>query len=96
MKHLEYAKGKSDTIAKLDGTFKIPTKEVEIDSAMTDLQRSVFGGAPPVSMPKQPPVATSEAAKGVKRGREEEESEQEDAPMEEDDEGSAMEESDSE
>lgn len=91
MQQLSYAKGKSDTIAKLDGTFKMPSvQEPEpVDAKMTDLQKSVFSGGPPVSAPKavQP---TEEAGKGVKRDREESEEESDE------DEGSAMEESDSE
>lgn len=101
---LSYAKSKSVTISKLDGTFKIPTTETASGIAATELQKSVFGGAPPGSVAaaslsaKENPVADmsegEKSAQGVKRRREEE-SDQEDASMEEDDEGSAMEESDS-
>ena len=104
LQKLSYAKSKSVTISKLDGTFKIPTTETATGIAATELQKSVFGGAPPGSVPaaslsaKENPVADmsegEKSAQGVKRRREEE-SDQEDASMEEDDEGAAMEESDS-
>ncbi|OCL11579.1 RNA-binding domain-containing protein [Glonium stellatum] len=98
---LSYAKSKSDTISKLDGTFKLPTTETATGMAATELQKSVFGGALPGSVPaaslstKDADMSEGEkSAQGVKRRREEE-SDQEDASMEEDDEGAAMEESDS-
>jgi len=40
-----YAKSKSNAIAKLDGTFKIPTSAAQVE--VTDLQQSIFN-APPV------------------------------------------------
>lgn len=96
---IQYAKGKSDSIAKLDGTYRIPTAAANTTS--TDLQQQIFG-APPSSLPA--PVrpaevadtnggvegtAKEDAAKGVKRGRDEESDEEvamdedSDAPMEE-------------
>lgn len=99
---LSYAKGKSDTIAKLDGTFKIPTPEAATGIAATELQKSVFGGPPPgfeVAAPPAtntlPPPETSEGDKGVKRRREEESDKEDTSMEEEDDEGEAMDESDS-
>lgn len=92
MQKIEYAKSKSDTIAKLDGTFKIPTfaqpeeAEATSDGQPTDLQRAVFGAPPAAGKAATEPAASkdkSEEPKGVKRGREEEE--------EEDSDGSAME-----
>ncbi|QDS72674.1 hypothetical protein FKW77_002937 [Venturia effusa] len=89
---IQYAKSKSDTIAKLDGTFKIPTfaqpEEAEATSndQPTDLQRAVFGAPPAAGKSAAEPAASKEKAeepKGMKRGREEEE--------EEDSDGSAME-----
>jgi U2 small nuclear ribonucleoprotein B'' len=89
---IQYAKTKSDTIAKLDGTFKIPTfaqpeeAEATSDDQPTDLQRAVFGAPPAAGKAAAEPPAgkdKSEESKGVKRGREEED--------EEDSDGSAME-----
>lgn len=97
---IQYAKGKSDTVAKLDGTYKMPaTAGSEVTS--TALQQSVFG-APPSSLPAlvEAPVSSAETPgvkasgemdvdsredgpKGVKRSREEE-SDHEEAPMDED------------
>jgi U2 small nuclear ribonucleoprotein B'' len=83
---IQYAKSKSDYVAKLDGTFKIPVystsdKAVNAEAAIGDkgtaLQQSVFGGAPPT-------------ATGVKRTREDEGSD----AMEEDEEDMEMDESD--
>ena len=53
--NVQYAKGKSNTIKKLDGTFKMPEaakKEAEVQS--TSLQQAIFG-APPGSLPTIPP-----------------------------------------
>jgi RNA recognition motif-containing protein len=89
---IAYAKSKSDFIAKLDGTFKIPVPETEKgDSADaggekgTALQQSIFSGVPG-SKPNQPA-----AGQGLKRGRDEDD---EDAPMDEDEEEMEMDESD--
>ncbi|KAK4698050.1 hypothetical protein P7C71_g132, partial [Lecanoromycetidae sp. Uapishka_2] len=92
---IQYAKGKSDTIAKLDGTYRMPVA-VGNEVTTTELQQSIFG-APPSSLPPAakaaaPNEATNEdmevdkegeESKGVKRTREEE-SDEEGAPMEED------------
>ncbi|KAF2474580.1 uncharacterized protein BDR25DRAFT_110097 [Lindgomyces ingoldianus] len=81
---IAFAKGKSDVIAKMDGTFKLPAKEPEVET--TDLQKAVFGGGavPAKAVPAQGP---EDSTKGIKRGREDEE--------ESDDEGEAMDVSDS-
>ncbi|TID27826.1 RNA-binding domain-containing protein [Venturia nashicola] len=97
---IQYAKSKSDTIAKLDGTFKIPTFAQPEEAVATsndqptDLQRAVFG-APPAAgkAAAAEPAASkdkSEEPKGVKRGREEEDEE------DSDDSAMEMEESDDE
>ncbi|KAL2046091.1 hypothetical protein N7G274_001538 [Stereocaulon virgatum] len=94
---IQYAKGKSDTIAKLDGTYKVPVAAGN-EVTTTELQQSIFG-APPSSLPAPPaPSAKAPQAvekggldvdgdgdgpKGVKRVREDE-SDDEEAPMEED------------
>ncbi|KAF2671335.1 RNA-binding domain-containing protein [Microthyrium microscopicum] len=78
---IQYAKGKSEFISKLDGTFKIPVMDTGKSVATepvagekgTALQQSVFGGAPPAA-----------ASTGTKRARDEEE--EADAPMEEEEE----------
>lgn len=95
---IQYAKGKSDTVAKLDGTYKMPVAP-GTEIVTTALQQSVFGAPPsslpaPVSIPATKPHELKEdggmdvdneedGPKGVKRGREEE-SDDEGAPMEED------------
>jgi U2 small nuclear ribonucleoprotein B'' len=90
---ISFAKSKSNFVAKLDGTFKIPdmtdgTKTTDgapvIGDKGTALQQAVFGGAPAA-------VADS-GTKGVKRGRDEEEGS--DVPMEEDEQDMEMDESD--
>lgn len=91
-----YAKGQSNIIAKLRGSFEAPAPTAALET--TETQRSIFNAPPPSSLPK-PPVAPppnglrpEEAAslgpQGLKRPREEE-SDEEEAPMEEDDEGDA-------
>ena len=92
---LQYAKGRSDTIAKLDGTYRVPSAP-SAAPVSTGLQQQIFGGPPsslPVpSLPPKPAHAAEkveEAAKGVKRGRDVESDEDvamdedSDAPMEE-------------
>ncbi|KAK0516514.1 hypothetical protein JMJ35_001117 [Cladonia borealis] len=97
---IQYAKGKSDTIAKLDGTYRMPVA-AGTEVMTTELQQSIFG-APPSSLPAPPPAPAGsakalEAAKKVEMdvdGKEEEpkgvkrareeESDDEGAPMEED------------
>jgi len=87
---IAYAKSKSDFIAKLDGTFKIPVPESEKgDSANaggekgTALQQSIFSGVPG-SKPSQ-----SATSQGLKRGRDDD-----DDAMDEDEEEMEMDESD--
>lgn len=86
--NLQYAKGKSDTIAKLDGTYRLPSTATTAPVS-TGLQQQVFGGPPsslpPPSLPAKPVSVTDkteESAQGVKRGREEDS--EEDVAMEED------------
>ena len=93
---MQYAKGKSDTIAKLDGTYKLPVAAGN-EAPSTAVQQSIFGAPPsslPVPTPSTLPAAvkangslnvrtTGEEAKGTKRSREEE-SDDGGAPMEED------------
>ncbi|KAI1499624.1 hypothetical protein F5X99DRAFT_410810 [Biscogniauxia marginata] len=90
---VQYAKSKSDTIAKLDGTYKIPgsaTTNVE----MTETQQSIFNAPAPGSsvtstvpaphgLPTKPgdraiADASSSDARGQKRPRDEEEEEDSD------------------
>ncbi|KAI9839595.1 MAG: hypothetical protein M1819_002221 [Sarea resinae] len=86
---IQYAKGKSDTIAKLDGTYRMPEPATAAGAVTsTQLQQSIFN-APPTSTDAQKPPATapngvSGAEAGTKRRRDDE-SDDEDAPMEEDD-----------
>ncbi|KAF1845875.1 RNA-binding domain-containing protein [Cucurbitaria berberidis CBS 394.84] len=68
---IAYAKTKSDTIAKLDGTFKLPEPEREDEPEQTTTQAVGFGAAPAKAVPV-----------GQKRGRDEEEEEEEDEDAE--------------
>lgn len=82
MQSIAYAKGKSDTIAKLAGTFKLPEPDLPPKELpeQTGAAAAVFGSAPMKAIP----VNEQERAKGVKRAREEEEeneSEDDDAEM---------------
>ncbi|KAI4133994.1 MAG: hypothetical protein LQ347_001892 [Umbilicaria vellea] len=101
---IQYAKGKSDTIAKLDGTYRLPTAATGAVIS-TELQQSIFN-APPSAVTAVPSSTTpsvkpseagangvnteSEGPKGVKRGREDE-SDEEGTPMDEDDDDVSME-----
>ncbi|KAG8164601.1 hypothetical protein KVR01_004876 [Diaporthe batatas] len=51
---VSYAKSKSNVVAKLDGTFKIPTSANQ-QAEMTDLQQSIFNAPPPGSAAAAPP-----------------------------------------
>ncbi|KAF7597418.1 U2 snRNP complex subunit msl1 [Aspergillus hancockii] len=81
-----YAKGTSDVIAKLRGTYNAPTTiAAQSGPVSTDLQKSIFSGPP--GSTALPPRPTGEmngdaAAQGIKRPREEESDEGE-APMDE-------------
>ena len=101
-KKIVYAKGQSQIIPKLRGTFEPPTATTGT-AETTDLQRSIFN-APPSSMPtrttetnglKPAEASLPEPPHGVKRPRDEEEEakdvedEAQDAPMEEDEESDA-------
>ena len=90
---VQYAKGKSDKIAKLDGTYRMSAPTGNITTS-TDLQQQIFG-APPSSLSvpaKVPPTAPTNGGmeveekeggtKGTKRGRDEDSDEEVD--MEED------------
>jgi U2 small nuclear ribonucleoprotein B'' len=92
VQRIQYARSKSDFIAKLDGTFKVTNPDSTgattaggaPGDAGTALQQSVFGGAPGKGA-----VPTA----GIKRPRdddEEEEEEEEDVPMEEDEDEAEM------
>jgi U2 small nuclear ribonucleoprotein B'' len=81
---IAYAKTKSDTIAKLDGTYKMPEPEREEEPEQTVTQAPGAFGAVPA---KAVPVNAPDAAKGQKRARDEEEeaeadAEEDDAEME--------------
>ncbi|CAE7201454.1 U2 small nuclear ribonucleoprotein [Pyrenophora teres f. teres] len=65
---ISYAKTKSDTIAKLDGTYKMPGPEREDEPEQASAQAVGFGAAPE----KAVPVNAQDAAKGQKRAREDE------------------------
>ncbi|RFU79214.1 u2 small nuclear ribonucleo b [Trichoderma arundinaceum] len=92
---IQYAKSKSHFVAKLDGTFKIPTTTAGATVVeQTELQQSIFNAPPPGSAPEKSTVpaagqalknAESDENRGQKRTRDEEEEEsEEDVAMEED------------
>ncbi|KAL9605107.1 MAG: hypothetical protein Q9219_000041 [cf. Caloplaca sp. 3 TL-2023] len=99
-----YGKGKSDTVAKLDGTYRMPTA-ANTQPAISELQQSIFnappsslsaGAPPPPASFKEPGVQANGPKNdegethGIKRGRDEE-SDDEGAPMDEDDSDAPME-----
>ncbi|KAI1180540.1 hypothetical protein F4777DRAFT_573771 [Nemania sp. FL0916] len=66
---IQYAKSKSNTIAKLDGTYKLPGSAAA-DVEMTEIQQSIFNAPAPASstasvtpsthgLPSKPPQAVS-------------------------------------
>lgn len=85
---IQYAKGKSDTVKKLDGTFQLPEREPAPQAE--DGEQKAIGFAPIVKAkpinaleekPEEKPAAAEET-KGTKRPREaESESEDEEAAM---------------
>jgi hypothetical protein len=100
-KKIVYAKGSSDIIAKLRGTYNAPTAAPAV-TVSTELQKSIFN-APPSAVSAatavQPPSVANgatvgpvetQASQGTKRPREEESDEGE-APMDEDESDVSME-----
>ncbi|EHK17456.1 uncharacterized protein TRIVIDRAFT_194675 [Trichoderma virens Gv29-8] len=91
---IQYAKSKSHFVAKLDGTFKIPTTTAGATIVeQTELQQSIFNAPLPGTAPEKPtaPAATQavkneeDESRGQKRTRDEEDEEsEEDVAMEED------------
>lgn len=93
-----YAKTKSNAIAKLDGTFKIPTAAADVK--VTDLQQQIFNApvpgtasaSAPSNLPPKPPTGGDQVMadagpsdRGTKRVREDEPEESDsDVAMEED------------
>lgn len=93
---IQYAKSKSHYVAKLDGTFKIPTKSTGAANVeQTELQQSIFN-APPAGTSAapntslKPPAdevmqdAGSPADRGQKRTRDSDAESDEDVAMDED------------
>ncbi|KAH6634389.1 hypothetical protein B0J18DRAFT_416068 [Chaetomium sp. MPI-SDFR-AT-0129] len=98
---ISYARSKSNIIAKLDGSFKVPTAATAARVEVTDLQQSIFNApvpGAPATVPGIPPKPTgtdhvmtdagTPENRGVKRAREDEQ----EAEEEESDEDVAMEE----
>ena len=100
LQKISYAKSKSNTIAKLDGTFR-PPNAASTQVEVTDLQQSIFNAPVPGSAPaaaSRDPAAKPLAApdhvmkdagtpesRGTKRPRDEEDEESDsDVAMEED------------
>lgn len=96
---ISYAKSKSNVVAKLDGTFKLPQTASAGHVEVTDLQQSIFNApAPGQAAPAtnavpaatlkpgdaKPTDAASPASRGTKRPRDEEEESDSDVAMEED------------
>ncbi|KAG9206109.1 U2 snRNP complex subunit msl1 [Epicoccum nigrum] len=71
---ISYARTKSDTVAKLDGTFKMPEPDLPKGSEESAAQPTGFAAA----LEKAVPVNEQERAKGQKRKVEEEEEEEDD------------------
>ncbi|KAK5076967.1 hypothetical protein LTR64_005554 [Lithohypha guttulata] len=98
--NIQYARGTSDIIPKLRGTFEPPTAPAPATEA-TEVQKSIFN-APPSSIPAKPTTngvlsTAGSGPQGTKRPHEdvEEEEDQDDVAMEEDDDDDApMEEDD--
>ncbi|KAF4962685.1 hypothetical protein FSARC_9246 [Fusarium sarcochroum] len=94
---IQYAKSKSNFVAKLDGTFKIPTVAGAANVEQTELQQSIFNAPPPGSapapggLPAKPTAnvdhvmddAGTPESRGHKRTRDDEDSDS-DVAMEED------------
>lgn len=91
---IQYAKSKSDFVAKLDGTYKMPNSTAGASNIeVTELQQSIFnapapGEAAAASKPApsgDQPMSDAQAAdRGQKRQRDEEEDDDSDVAMEED------------
>lgn len=96
---IQYAKGKSNFVAKLDGTFKIPNTAGAAAVEQTELQQSIFNALPPGTAQAPAPAAASRPApaadqpmtdangadnRGQKRTRDSEDESDEDVAMEED------------
>ncbi|KAF0316605.1 U2 small nuclear ribonucleoprotein B'' [Colletotrichum sp. SAR11_59] len=91
---IQYAKSKSDFVAKLDGTYKMPNSTAGASNVeVTELQQSIFnapapGEAAAASKPApsgDQPMSDAQAAdRGQKRQRDEEEDDDSDVAMEED------------
>ena len=79
-----YAKGTSDVIARLRGTYNIPVSAPgQTSNVSTDLQKSIFSGPPgSAALPPNPSREPNGTAQGIKRPREEESDGE--APMDED------------
>ncbi|KAL6873104.1 hypothetical protein J3F83DRAFT_732053 [Trichoderma novae-zelandiae] len=90
---IQYAKSKSHFVAKLDGTFKIPTTTAGAATVeQTELQQSIFNAPLPGSAPEKPAApaasqppksAETDENRGQKRTRDEEDESDEDVAMEE-------------
>ncbi|CAI0651209.1 unnamed protein product [Colletotrichum noveboracense] len=91
---IQYAKSKSDFVAKLDGTYKMPNSTAGASNIeVTELQQSIFNAPAPgetaaASKPApsgDQPMSDAQAAdRGQKRQRDEEEDDDSDVAMEED------------
>ncbi|KAK7969806.1 U2 small nuclear ribonucleoprotein B'' [Apiospora saccharicola] len=93
---ISYAKSKSDTVAKLDGTYKMPGSAAA-NVEMSEVQQSIFNApapgsatatapAPSRGLPSKPPASDSKDtsgtdARGQKRTRDEEEEEDSDSDV---------------
>ncbi|KAL5332891.1 hypothetical protein BJX70DRAFT_90884 [Aspergillus crustosus] len=83
--NIVYAKGTSNVFARLRGTYTAPTAATgQPATVTTDLQKSIFSGPPGSStLPPKPSDESNGPSLGTKRSREEE-SDDGEAPMEED------------
>ncbi|KAI0838996.1 RNA-binding domain-containing protein [Hypoxylon sp. FL0890] len=64
--HIEYAKSKSDMIAKLDGTYKLPGSAAAANVEMTEAQQSIFNAPAPGTASATAPAAAAPPGLPVK------------------------------
>ena len=94
LQKIQYAKGKSHFVAKLDGTFKMPGTAGAANVEQTELQQSIFNAPPPGGASAAPKTAAGDHvmrdagtpdSRGQKRTRDDEDDDSEgDVAMEED------------
>ena len=64
LQRIQYAKSKSDTVAKLDGTYKMPGSAAA-NVEMTETQQSIFNAPPPSSSAAAATPAVAQTSQGL-------------------------------